>query len=83
MANKTITITHIIFGNAEFEVLQQVVQGKARKEIGAALGKPIGTIHAHLRHIFTKVGVFKVNELISWCRDNGFDSKGNYTERKD
>ncbi len=82
MKNETILITGITFGMQEFEVMKTAMTGIPRKEMEDALNMPLATINTHLRHIYLKVGVNKITDLIIWGFENGFDSKGNY-KRKD
>lgn len=66
----------------EFSILQKVAQGFLRKQIAAALGdKSLNTLNAQMRLLFQKIGVQKVNDLIIWCLENGFDREGNYTPK--
>ena len=63
----------------EFRIIQQVMKGLLRKQVAAALGKSEDTIDCQMRVLFIKLEIKKINELIAWGYDKGFDSKGNYT----
>ena len=41
----------------ELEVLQEIVNGKSNKRIGAALGVTEGTVKTHVNNILGKLGV--------------------------
>lgn len=81
MKEEHITIGGIEFTLCEFAILQQVMKGKARKEIALARDCSTGTIDAHLRNIYNKTGIHKINELMAWGFANGFDHEGNYNPK--
>lgn len=78
MEEKTITIGNIVFTLTEFAIIKELMRGLSRKEIAAALNKATATINTHIRAIYLKVGIRKVNAFIAWGFDRGFDKHGNY-----
>jgi len=66
------------FTYTEFRVIQQAMQDKSHKEIGAALHQSCRTVDTHMRAIFKTLGIHKVTELIAWGHQVGFDNLGNY-----
>ena len=82
MKNETIVIAGITFGLQEFEVMKTAMTGIPRKAMQDVLNMPLDTINTHMRHIYLKVGVNKINDFLIWGFANGFDSKGNYTKKE-
>lgn len=54
----------------EREVLRQVAEGKANKQIASALGISERTVKAHLGSIFRQIGVADRTSAALWARDN-------------
>ena len=50
-------VSHTAFTVREKEVLKMLVEGRANKEIGAALGIEVRTVKAHVAKLMRKVGV--------------------------
>jgi len=51
----------------EVQVMQMVAQGKATKEIAAALKIDVKTAHSHRAHMMAKLGVHDPVNLLRYC----------------
>ncbi|MFA4966011.1 MAG: response regulator transcription factor [Thermoleophilia bacterium] len=56
----------------EMEVLRLAAGGSANKQIAGALGVSVRTVHAHMRHILTKLGVGSRTEAVVHGLQNGW-----------
>jgi len=69
----------------EIELLSWVAQGKSNKEIGIILYIRPGTVTTHLKHIYTKLGVYSRTAAVVWFlkimhQAQTSKSRGVYTE---
>jgi len=55
----------------EQEVLAEVAQGHANKQIARRLGITEGTVKAHLGNIYRQIGVLDRTSAALWARDHG------------
>lgn len=58
----------------EIEVLQWLAQGLTNKETAQALFLSVRTVEAHLRSIYSKLGVSSRTEAVLWAVRNGYGS---------
>ena len=56
--------------NKEMDVLAYLVQGKTTKEISTLLNLQLSTISTHKHHIFRKLNVNNIIELITLTKEN-------------
>jgi DNA-binding NarL/FixJ family response regulator len=54
----------------EAAIVHLIKQGLARKQIAAELNMSYGTLDTHFKHIFLKLDIHSVNELIVWAMRN-------------
>lgn len=50
----------------EFRVAEKYCHGLIDKEVAEELQKPIWTIRTHKKHIYKKLGISSVQELVLW-----------------
>jgi DNA-binding NarL/FixJ family response regulator len=51
--------------NREKEILQQLVEGRIKKEIAALVGLSVHTVNTHMRNIYDKLQVNTVNGAVA------------------
>ena len=56
----------------EVEVLRLIAEGWSDRQIAAALGKALGTIHAHREHLFAKTGSHNRVQLTRYALACGY-----------
>ncbi|MFH1143419.1 MAG: response regulator transcription factor [Candidatus Eisenbacteria bacterium] len=71
MADPNAGTAFSILTGREREVLQQVAEGRATKEIAAALGLSIKTVEAHRKQIMEKLDLHSVAELTKYALREG------------
>lgn len=54
-------------------VLKQLCNSKTSPEIADILCKSVKTINSHRQHIYDKLGVHNISDLIMWANKNKFD----------
>jgi LuxR family transcriptional regulator, maltose regulon positive regulatory protein len=59
------------FSSREFEVLEELIQGRSNKEIARALDMTEHTVKFHLKNIFTKLKVERRGQAIAMARELG------------
>lgn len=55
----------------ESEIVRAYVLDHTKKEIAVVLGITYSTVHAHTRHIYTKVGCTSQLQLLAWALRKG------------
>ena len=60
--------------NRETEVLGLLAQGLTNKDIAQRLFLSVRTIEAHLRHVYSKLGVASRTEAVLWAVENRGDA---------
>ena len=81
LPNQSILIDGKEITCCEFQIIQLLLQEKARKQIAAERNVSIGTLDGQMRHLFIKVAVASSVGLTAWAIENGFDRQGNYTPK--
>ena len=56
----------IFLSEREWEVVRHVSRGASNDEIAEALRVSAATVHLHLQHIFTKLGLDGKEQLAAW-----------------
>jgi LuxR family maltose regulon positive regulatory protein len=59
------------FSRREFEVLEELIQGRSNKEIARALDMTEHTVKFHLKNIFAKLKVERRTQAIAKARELG------------
>lgn len=62
-----------LFTDREFDVVFFALQSLSAKEIARRLNISPGTVENYLHSIYEKTGVSALNQLIEYCRNNGYD----------
>lgn len=62
-----------LFTDREFDVVFFALQSLSAKEIAKRLNISPGTVENYLHSIYEKTGVSALNQLIEYCRNNGYD----------
>lgn len=57
------------------QILELVAKGNTRKQIAAALGVELETIHSHFKTLHDKLGIHTNSELIIYAIENGYKTK--------
>jgi LuxR family transcriptional regulator, maltose regulon positive regulatory protein len=61
------------FSSREFEVLEELIQGRSNKEIARALDMTEHTVKFHLKNIFVKLKVERRGQAIAMARELGLE----------
>lgn len=61
-----------ILSEREMEVIRKAAQGETNKDIANELSISVRTVQAHLRSIFTKLGVGSRSEAVLYCLKKGW-----------
>ena len=72
-----------LLSRREREVLQQVAEGGANKEVAKALGVSVKTVEAHKAHIMAKLRAHNSNELLRYAIARGLVPSAMATTRAD
>ena len=64
-------LTLVKLTKTEKEIIKALSKGKTTKEIARERSRSYDTINNHKRNIFRKLGICKINELVSFAKESG------------
>ena len=79
MYKQNVIIGGISITPCEFSIIREAVKGLMRKEIASILQKELATLNTQMHTLYLKLPVKRINGLVAWAIENGFNRNGKYT----
>lgn len=79
---KAVTYSKKVLSTRLFEIAQELVFKGTKKEASEALGITVRTVETQTKHIYEKLGITKLNELVLWYCAVSFDISKQIEDKK-